>query len=98
MNMKRTDLEKNMAKRLDGKLKSQAIPQRFAGGSAKAVAAASAAAPANTAPAAKLVAVSCRLPAALAGQLRQRALTQEGGISALMAAALEQYLGAPQKS
>ena len=97
MNMKRTDLEKNMAKRLDGKLKSQAIPQRFAGGSAKA-ASASAAAPASTTPAAKLVAVSCRLPAALAGQLRQRALTHEGGISALMAAALEQYLGAPQKS
>ncbi len=92
MNMKRTDIEKNMAKRLDGKLKSQAIPQRFGGGSAKA-----AAAPAAPA-VAKLVAVSCRLPAALASQLRQRALTHEGGISALMAAALEQYLGAPQKS
>lgn len=87
MNMKRTDIEKNMAKRLDGKLKSQAIPQRFAGGSTKATAA-----PAPT-QAPKLVAVSCRLPAALASQLRQRALTHEGGISALMAAALEQYLG-----
>lgn len=91
MSMKKTDLEKSMAKRLDGKLKSQAIPQRFAGGSGKA-----ASAPATAVPSApKLVQISCRLPAPLASQLRQRAMTHEGGISALVAAAVEGYLAKP---
>jgi hypothetical protein len=38
MSMKKTDLEKHLAKKLDGKLKSGTIPQRFGQG-AKAVAA-----------------------------------------------------------
>ena len=93
MNMKRTDIEKNKAKKLDGKLKSQAIPQRFGGASSKAAAAP---APAS-APVIKLVPVSCRLPAPLATALRQRAETHEGGISALIAEAVEKYLSKTKK-
>ena len=90
MSMKKTDLEKNMAKKLDGRLKSQAIPQRFAQGSGKV---AGKQAEATTPAKAKHVQVSCRLPAPLAAQLRERAIGHEGGLSALVTVAVEQFLG-----
>lgn len=100
MSMKKTDLEKNMAKKLDGRLKSQATPQRFGQASTKSAKSAKSASPsaAPAAPAApKLVQVVCRLPAPLATQLRERAITHEGGISALLTTAVEQYLAANKK-
>jgi len=89
MNMKRTDLAKNMAKKLDGRLKSAAIPQRFAEGSASQ-AAKRAASPEQAA--AKLVSVACRLPAELVNRVRDRAELQPGGMNALMALALDHWL------
>jgi hypothetical protein len=89
MNMKRTDLAKNMAKKLDGRLKSAVIPQRFGEGSA-AVAARRTASPEQAA--AKLVSVACRLPADLLNRVRDRAAVQPGGMNALMAQALEHWL------
>ena len=90
MSMKKTDLEKNLAKKLDGRMKANAVPQRFAQGSAKLKEKAEQ----KSKPAvAKLVPVSCRLPAALVSRLRERAIGQEGGISALVAQAVEQWLG-----
>jgi hypothetical protein len=89
MSMKKTDLEKHLAKKLDGRMKSGAVPQRFGKGSAaakeKPEEKARAAAP-------KLVAVSCRLPAELVQRMGERALVHEGGMSALVAQAVEQWL------
>jgi hypothetical protein len=89
MSMKKTDLEKNTAKKLDGRMKSGAVPPRFGTGSAQAAS--------KTVEAAKpsgprLVALSCRLPADLVSRLSEHAASHEGGMSALMTQALEQWL------
>lgn len=89
MSMKKTDLEKHLAKKLDGKLKSGAIPQRFGQG-AKAVAAKAETKPKDSAP--KLVQLTCKLPADLAQRLRDRAVTVEGGVNAILAEAVGQWL------
>jgi hypothetical protein len=87
MSMKKTDMDKNMAKKLGGQLKTAAIPQRFGAGSASATSKKDkpAAGPAKTVP------VSVRLPAELASRLRDHALGQEGGASAVVAQALAQW-------
>lgn len=95
MSMKKADLEKSLGKKFERGLKSQAIPQRFAQGAGKA-------APKKTEPAnagsVKLVPVSCRLPAPMANKLRELAVGHEGGVSALITAAVERYLAAGKKS
>jgi hypothetical protein len=90
MSMKRTDLEKHLAKKLDGRLKSGAVPQRF--GKGASVAKDKPVAEPERAAVAKLVPVSCRLPAELVHRLRERALQTEGGMSAAVAQAVEQWL------
>ena len=87
MSQKKTDLVKNLAKKLDGRMKAAGVPRRFAQGAAD-VAAKKAA---NEAPV-KLVPITCRLPAELIARLRERAAGHEGGINALMAQALERAL------
>jgi hypothetical protein len=70
MSMKKTDLEKHLAKKLDGRMKTSAVPQRFGKGSA----ATKEKPQEKSRPAvAKLVPVSCRLPAELVNRLRERA-------------------------
>jgi hypothetical protein len=90
MSMKKTDLEKHLAKKLDGRLRMGLTPQRFGQGSEVVKDKAEQ----KAAQAAKLVPVSCRLPAELVAQLRERAVGFEGGMSALMAQAAEQWLAA----
>jgi hypothetical protein len=87
MTMKKADLEKRMAKKLDGKMKSGGALARFGQGSAAAKTEAKPAVP-------KLEALSCRIPAELASRLRERAVGFEGGMSAIAAQALEQWLAA----
>jgi hypothetical protein len=89
MSMKKTDLEKHLAKKLDGKLKSGNTPQRFGQG-AKAIAAKAGAKPKDSAP--KLVQLTCKLPADLAQRLRERAVTVDGGVNAILAQAATQWL------
>jgi hypothetical protein len=82
MSMKKTDLAKNLALKLDGRMKGAGIPQRFAQG-------------AQTVPdrreqrkldaAAGLVPFACKLPSELVGRLQQRAALHEGGMNALVA-------------
>ena len=97
MSMKKTDLVKHLAKKLDGRMKGAGVPERFAQGSANAGAKraertgggggatkADAATP-------RLVAVTCRLPADLVSRLRKRAVDREGGIHALLAEALQAW-------
>lgn len=93
MSMKKTDLVKNLAKKLDGKMKSAGIPQRFGQGSAAAVDKRETRAR-DAAP--KLVPVACRLPADLVVRLRERAMAQEGGVNVVIAQALEQWLTSEQ--
>ncbi len=87
MSMKKADLEKHLAKKLDGRMKTSAVPQRFGKGSG-------AAKPDEKAhPAvARLVPLSCRLPADLVNRVREQAIGREGGMSALVAQALAQWL------
>lgn len=93
MSMKKTDLYKNLAKKLDRERKAEATPARFG---KKAVAPdASAASPA--ARPAKPVQLICRLPADLVQQMRQQALQHEGGMSALVEAAVKAYLPAAKQ-
>ncbi len=94
MSMKPTDLVKNLAKKLDGRMKSANVPKRFAQGSA-AMAASKPQRAGDAQP--KLVAVACRLPADLVNQLRARAVGYEGGVNALIAEALEQSFAAGSK-
>lgn len=95
MSMKKTDLEKNMAKKLDGRMKSSAVPQRFGQGSSQVKATKG---EASTAPvAAKLVPLSCRLSAELVNRMRERAVGLEGGMSALVTQAVEQWLASAPK-
>ncbi len=95
MSMKKTDLEKHLAKKLDGRMKAQPIPQRF--GKASAVVAETSAAKARSAPP-KLVPLACRLPADMVNRLRERAAGFEGGLSALMAQAVAQWLATAEAS
>jgi hypothetical protein len=90
MSMKKTDMDKNMAKKVGGQLSSAGTPQRF--GSGSYLAAAKREKPASAA--IKTVPISIRLSAELAANLRERAVGQQGGISAVVAMAVEQWLQA----
>ena len=90
MSMKKSDLAKGLAKKLDGRMKVAPIPKRFAQGAADAAKAKERANPSES----KLVAVACRLPADLVNRLRERAVGHEGGINAVMAEAVSQWLEA----
>lgn len=89
MSLKKTDMVKNLAKKLDGKMKTAGVPPRFAQGAA-AVAAQRKADAAPAAP--KLVPLACRLPADLLAQVRDRAAAHAGGINAILADALTHWL------
>jgi hypothetical protein len=81
MSQKKFDLAKNLAKKIDNQLKSSRVPPRF-GQSAAPLGEA----PAEAAP--RPVPFTCKLPAPLIAQLRERALAHPGGINALIAEAL----------
>ena len=82
MSMKKTDLVRNLAARLDGQMKGAGVPGRFAQGSA---------APLDRREqrrrdtAAGLVPFACKLPAELVRRLSERAVAHEGGINTLTA-------------
>jgi len=88
MSLKKTDLVKNLAKKLDGRMKAKGVPRRFAQGAAEVADKRDK----QEAAAVKLVPITCRLPAELVARLRERAASHEGGINALMAQALERAL------
>ena len=87
--MKKTDIEKHLAKKIDGRMKSGIAPQRFGQGSnlaaGQAVSKSRIATP-------KFVPISCKLPAELASRLRVRTVTLEGGMNAAMTQAVELWL------
>jgi hypothetical protein len=89
MSMKKTDLEKNKAKKITGQMKTAAVPDRFAQGAA---AAGDKRARRARDAAAGLVPFACKLPAELVKRLNERATTHEGSVNALVAQWLEQGL------
>jgi hypothetical protein len=89
MSMKKTDLEKNKAKKIAGTMKSMGVPDRFAQGAAASVEKRERRA---RDAAAGLVPFACKLPADLLKQLHERAAAHEGGVNALVAQLLEQGL------
>lgn len=94
MALKSTDMAKNMAKKLDGSLKSESLPDRF-GQASKAQN--NKRERAADIPACKLVPVNYRLPADLVSRLRDHALTTDEGINQVVATALNDWLNAQTK-
>jgi hypothetical protein len=88
MTMKKTDLYKNLAKQIDRRQKAALTPSRFGAGAQEATGGKRDKAEAP----AKPVTISCRLPADLVARLRERAMDTEGGISAVVAAAVAAWL------
>ena len=89
MSMKKTDLVKHLAKKLDGRMKSAGVPDRFAQGAAEAV---DKREQRRRDAAAGLVPFACKLPADLVKRLHERAVAFDGGVNALVAQALQKAL------
>ena len=94
MALKSTDMAKNMAKKLDGSLKSESLPDRF-GQAAKA--SSNKRERAADIPASKLVPVNYRLPAELVSRLRDHAMVNNDGINQVVATALNEWLDSQVK-
>jgi hypothetical protein len=85
MSMKKTDLVKNLAKKLDGRMKAAGVPGRFAQGAVELV---DRREQRRRDAAAGLVPFACKLPAELVRQLHVRAAAHEGGVNGTVADAL----------
>ena len=89
MSMKKTDLVKNLAKKIDGQMKGVAVPGRY-GQAASAVI--DKREQRRLDAQAGLLPFACKLPADLVRQLHDRAVGHEGGLNALIAQLLGQSL------
>ena len=89
MSMKKTDIVKNLAKKLDGRMKAAGVPGRFGQGAAEVV---DKREQRRRDAAAGLVPFACKLPSDLVKRLNERAAAHEGGVNVIVAQALEQAL------
>jgi len=92
MSMKKTDLEKALAKKITGRMGGAGAVSRFGAGSAGLP---DRREQRRLDAAAGLVPFACKLPQALLKRLAERAAEHEGGINALVAQLLEQGLAQP---
>ena len=90
MSMKKSDLDKHLARKIGGRMKAAGVPDRFAQGAAESV---DRREQRRLDAAAGLVAFACKLPADLAATLRDRAAAHEDGMNGLVAELLKQALG-----
>ena len=90
MSMKKFDIEKSLALKLDGKMKAAGTQDRFAKGAGLATEKRE---QRKRDAAAGLVPFACKLPADLQKQLQERAAAHEGGMNALVAELLAKGLG-----
>ena len=89
MSMKKTDLVRNLAARLEGQMKGAGVPGRFGQG---ATGVADKREQRRIDSAAGLVPFACKLPAELVKRLNERAAAHGGGVNALVAEALQKSL------
>jgi hypothetical protein len=89
MSLKKTDLAKNLALKINGRMKATGVPGRFAQGAAEAV---DRREQRKRDAAAGLVPFACKLPSDLAHQIQERAASHEGGVNALMTELLRRAL------
>jgi hypothetical protein len=90
MSMKKTDLVKQLAKKLDGRMKAGGAPGRFGQSGAEPI---DKREQRRRDSAAGLVPFACKLPAELVKRLNERAAAHEGGVNAIVAQAIEKALG-----
>ena len=90
MTMKKFDLAKSMALKINGKMKSAGAPDRFAQGAAHAL---DKRERLLRDAAAGLVPFACKLPADLVRELNERGSAHEGGVNAVVAELLAKGLG-----
>ena len=94
MSMKKTDLEKALAKKITGRMAGAGVATRFGAGAASLP---DRREQRRLDAAAGLVPFACKLPQTLVKRLAERAAAHEGGVNALLAELLEQHLGPAQK-
>ena len=92
MSMKKTDLEKALAKKITGRSAGQGAATRFGTGVAGLP---DRREQRRLDSAAGLVPFACKLPQPLMNRLAERAAAHEGGLNALVAKLLEQGLAQP---
>jgi hypothetical protein len=92
MSMKKTDIEKALAKKITGRMAGAGVASRFGAGAANLP---DRREQRRLDSAAGLVPFACKLPRPLLSRLTDRAVAHEGGINALVAALLERGLGQP---
>jgi hypothetical protein len=90
MSMKKTDLEKALAKKITGRMTGAGVAPRFGSGAASVP---DRREQRRRDAAAGLVPFACKLPQPLVAQLADRAAATEGGINVLVAQLLSQALG-----
>ncbi len=89
MSMKKSDLDKQMAKKVGGQMKGAGIPGRFAQGASEMV---DRREQRRLDAAAGLVPFACKLPSDLAATLRERGSAHADGINGLVAELLRKGL------
>lgn len=89
MSMKKTDLEKALAKKITGRMAGAGAPARFGAAAAQLP---DRREQRRRDAAAGLVPFACKLPQALVARLSERAAAHEGGMNALAAELLERAL------
>jgi hypothetical protein len=88
--MKKFDIEKSKALKIDGQMKAAGVRDRFAQGASLA---AEKREQRRRDAAAGLVPFACKLPAELVKQVHERAASHEGGVNGLVAELLQRSLG-----
>jgi hypothetical protein len=89
MSMKKSDLDKQLAKKLGGHMKMAGVPGRFGQGASEMV---DRREQRRLDAAAGLVPFACKLPSDLAATLRERGAAHEGGINGLVEELLRKSL------
>ena len=92
MSLKKTDLAKNLALKIEGRMKGAGVPGRFAQGAGELI---DRKEQRRRDAAAGLVPFACKLPGDLAKTLQERGAAHDGGINALVAELLRMGLGQP---
>ncbi|WP_280150997.1 hypothetical protein [Piscinibacter sp. XHJ-5] len=89
MSLKKTDLAKNLALKINGRMKAAGVPGRFAQGAGEVI---DRREQRRRDAAAGLVPFACKLPAELVKQINDRAAAHEGGVNGVVAELLRDAL------